>query len=48
MTEIGKEVVRTLKIVPAQTIVKEDIYYTYVCRNCEKNDIETPVVQAPR
>ena len=48
MTEIGKEVVRTLKIVPAQTIVKEDIYCTYVCRNCEKNDIETPVVQAPR
>ena len=48
MTEIGKEVVRTLKIVPAQTIVKEDIYYTYACRNCEKNDIETPVVQAPR
>ena len=48
MTEIGKEVVRTLKIVSAQTIVKEDIYYTYACRNCEKNDIETPVVQAPR
>ena len=48
MSEIGKEVVRTLKIVPAQTIVKEDIYYTYACRNCEKNDIETPVVQAPR
>lgn len=48
MTEIGKEVVRTLKIVPAQTIVKEDIYYTYACRNCEKNDIETPAVQAPR
>lgn len=48
MTEIGKEVVRTLKIVPAQTIVKEDIYYTYACRNCEKNDIETPVVQTPR
>ena len=36
------------EIVPAQTIVKEDIYYTYACRNCEKNDIETPVVQTPR
>lgn len=48
MTEIGSEVVRTLKIIPAQTIVKEDVYYTYACRNCEKTDIETPVVQAPR
>ena len=28
MTEIGKEVVRTLEIIPAQTIVHEDIYYT--------------------
>lgn len=44
MTEIGKEVVRTLEIIPAQTIVKEDIYYTYACQNCNKEDIETPVV----
>ena len=29
MTEIGKEVVKTLEIVPAQYIVREDIYYTY-------------------
>ena len=42
MTEIGSEVVRTLKIIPAQTIVKEDVYYTYACRNCEKTDVETP------
>jgi len=48
MTEIGKEVVRTLEIVPAQTIVHEDIYYTYACQNCNKEDIETPVVKAPR
>ena len=51
MTEIGKEVVRTLEIVPAQTIVREDIYYTYACKNCSENadeGCETPVVKAPR
>ena len=48
MTEIGKEVVRTLEIIPAQTIVREDIYYTYACQKCNKEDIETPVVKAPR
>ena len=31
MTEIGKEVVRTLEIIPAQAVVREDIYYTYAC-----------------
>ena len=48
MTEIGKEVVKTLEIVPAQYIVREDIYYTYACPNCNREDIETPVVKAPR
>ena len=51
MTEIGKEVVRTLKIIPAQTIVHEDIYYTYACKNCSESadeGCETPVVKAPR
>ena len=48
MTEIGKEVVKTLEIIPAQYIVREDIYYTYACPNCNKEDIETPVVKAPR
>ena len=48
MTEIGNEVVRTLEIVPAQMVVREDVYYTYACQNCNKEDIETPVVKAPR
>lgn len=48
MTEIGKEVVRTLEIIPAQMVVKEDIYYTYACRNCNEKHIETPVVKTPR
>ena len=37
MTEIGKEVVRTLEIIPAQTIVREDVYYTYACKSCSEN-----------
>ena len=51
MTEIGKEVVRTMKIIPAQTIVREEIYYTYACKRCSKSadeGCETPVVKAPR
>ena len=51
MTEIGKEVVRTLKIIPAQVVVKEDIYYTYACKACSETcdeGCETPVVKAER
>ena len=52
MTEIGKEVVRTLEIIPAQTIVREDVYYyTYVCKTCGESadeGCETPIVKAPR
>ncbi len=48
MTEIGKEVRRRIKIVPAQVTVVEDWYYTYACQNCNKKNIETPVVKATR
>jgi len=51
MTEIGKEVVRTMEIIPAQTIVREDIYYTYACKRCSEDadeGCETPVVKTPR
>ena len=51
MEEIGKEVVRTMKIIPAQTVVREDIYYTYACKSCSESadeGCETPVVKAPR
>lgn len=43
MTEIGKEVKRSLKIIPAKAVVVEDWYYTYACDNCKKNDIEVPI-----
>ncbi len=48
MCEIGKEVVRKLKIIPAQVIVVEHRYYAYACRNCDQNGIETPVTTAER
>ena len=48
MTEIGKEVRRRLKLVPAKAVVVEDWYYTYACRKCEKENTETTVVKAPR
>ena len=50
MTEIGKEVVKTLEIIPAQYIVREDIYYTYACKSCAAyadEGCETPIVKAP-
>lgn len=48
MQEIDKEVVRKLKIIPAQAVVVEHVYYAYACRRCEREDIETPVTTAAR
>ena len=48
MTEIGKDVRRRLKMIPAKVVVVEDWYYTYACRKCEMENTETTVVKAPR
>lgn len=48
MAEIGKEVRRRLKLVPAKAVVVEDWYYTYACRSCERENTETAVVKAHR
>ncbi len=48
MTEIGKEVRRRIKMIPAQVVVVEDRYYTYACQNCNRENIETPIVKAVR
>ena len=34
--------------IPAKAILKRDIYYTYACENCKKNDISTPIVKTPK
>ena len=38
MQEIGKEVRETLVLVPAKAVLRQDVYYTYACKNCEKNE----------
>ena len=48
MVVIGKEVRDTLKFKPAEAFLQRDIYYTYACKSCEKNDICTPVVKTPK
>ncbi len=48
MREIGSEVRETLVLQPAKAILRRDIYYTYACENCQKNDISTPIVKAPK
>ena len=48
MEEIGVEVVKKLRIEPAKIVVEEHRYFAYACPTCNKEDIETPVVKAPR
>lgn len=48
MAEIGKEVRRTLKIIPAQVSIREDWYYSYACRKCQNEGTETPVVKVEK
>jgi len=43
---MSKEVRKELTIIPATIKVIEHVSYVYSCRNCEKNDIETPVITA--
>lgn len=52
MEEIGKDVVRTLKIIPAKFVVHEDQYITYACKKCdestqEANDFKTVIKKTP-
>ena len=48
MTDIGVEVVRKLKIKSIELVVEEHRYHTYACRTCNQEDIDTPIVKAPR
>lgn len=44
--EMTVEVRRELKIIPAQVKVVEHKQYIYACRDCQHNDIKTPIVKA--
>ena len=35
MMEIGRDVRRTLVMIPAQVRIREDIYFTYACPKCK-------------
>ena len=48
MREIGKEVRRSLVMIPAQVKIREDWYYTYACRRCQEEGIQTPIAKAER
>src|SRR5660398_182850 len=44
--EMSKEIRKELKIIPAQVKIVEHIRYVYACRQCEKENISTPVITA--
>ena len=46
LVEIGKDVRRTLQMKPAEFWVREDVYYTYACKNCEQETGEANIVPA--
>jgi transposase len=45
--EMSTEVRKELKIIPAQASVVEHIKFVYGCRDCEENEIKTPIKTAP-
>ena len=48
MVEIGKEVRRSLMMKPAEFWVREDVYYTYACKSCERETGEANIVKAAK
>ena len=45
--EMSTEIRSEIKIIPPQAVTVRHIRYVYSCRNCEKNEIKTPVKTAP-
>ena len=48
MVDIGSETRRTLKIVPSQYSVVEDIYYSYACKVCGRETDEALIAKTPK
>jgi transposase len=46
MRDIGVDVRREMKLIPAKVVVVEHAAHAYVCGNCEKNGISTPFAKA--
>lgn len=47
MLEIGTETVETIKFYPARAVLVRDVYYTYGCKRCDKEDTSTPIIKTP-
>jgi transposase len=47
MHEMGSDTRDELVIIPAQVKVTKHVSFKYACRNCERNEITTPIVTAP-
>ena len=48
MEEIGKEVRRSLKMEPARFWIRDDVYYTYACKQCKTETGESNLWKTPR
>ena len=48
MEIIGKKVTKHLEMIPAQVIIREDVYFTYACKKCHEIEADTPVVESPQ
>ena len=48
MAVIGREIRETLVLEPARAYLRQDVYFTYGCRRCEKEDISTPILNTPK
>ena len=44
--EMSPEVRREIKVIPAEVKVVEHVRYVYSCRQCEREDTQTPIVTA--
>lgn len=47
MHEMSTETRQELKIIPPQVSVVKHIRYVYACRNCDRNELNTPIKTAP-
>jgi len=48
MEEIGKEIHRSLQMEPAKFWIREDVYYTYACKNCEEETGDANILKTPK
>ena len=45
--EMGKDVRREIKIIPAQVFLVLHNSFNYTCRHCQNHEIKTPIIAAP-